>query len=596
MVVCPHCRFESADDSYCDRCNRPLSRSTEPVLPGSVRLGDGRLIDCSGFRGAWPVDCWSPQHVGGDFPCRVYALDRSWWRDLADDVWRRAACSGAVLGPIHVVPLDEGAVVVAEALPDAGHPLLATTAGEDELATLEETLDACRLLTEALRPLHEAGLVWLNFDPAALEAAGGQVRITNLDLQVFPARACPDSLRLSAAYSPPEVCAFRPERIAEPGDVFHLALYAYYRLAGLLLAGFPGQGLEAFDFEIPPLRIYRPGLLPGVAPLLVRALARDPGDRFATPDEFLAAFEQAVERLGEPAPLACLKMHCECGAATAIGRSHELIGLPNQDGHTMLSLSRDRALFVVADGVTSARIGSGDLASEIGVESLAGELARRLLGATGAAQVEAALAEAFLVASNAILQRSLQEGVPPGTDPADLMCSTALVGYAHGDLLTLASAGDSRAFLVRDGQAEQLTVDGDVGCAYLAAGAAPEAVSELGPDALALYSCLGVGKPGPDGRLVCWRERSLPRVNHWRVRPGDVVVLATDGLVEEGVFLEPADLAGLVGAAPLSLPAEELARRLVAAALARHREPSPWEPFGCGDDVTCVVLIWQPVS
>jgi serine/threonine protein phosphatase PrpC len=219
-------------------------------------------------------------------------------------------------------------------------------------------------------------------------------------------------------------------------------------------------------------------------------------------------------------------------------------------------------------------------------------------------QVETVLHKGFLLASQAILQRSLQEGIEAATDTADLMSTTAVVGYLDGDVLTLAGVGDSRAYLIRDGEAEQLTVDGDVRCAHLAAGAPPEAVRELGPDAQALYSCLGVCEVGPAGSLVCCPVRSLPQVHAWRLRPGDVVVLASDGLVEEGVFLEPHDLVRLVCEARLyeqellalildqpPLPAVELARTFVAAARARHRDASSWEPQGCGDDITCIVLI-----
>jgi hypothetical protein len=348
MVVCPYCQHESADHSFCDGCNRPLPRSTGNDLPAAVALADGRLVDCSGFQGTWPADGYAPQFVLGDFPCRVYALGRSWWRDLAGEVRRRATCSVSVLAPVHVVVLDDGAVVVAEALPGATDPLGAV-AGKDDLAALEQTLTACRILASALQPLHQAGLVWLNFDPGALESAGDRLRITNLDLQVFPAAACPDSLRLSTAYSPPEGCAFRADRIGPASDVFHLALYAYYRLAGLLPDGFPGQGLEAFNFEIPPLRIYCPGLLPGVAPVLARGLDRDPAARFGTPGEFLAALEQVVDWLRQFRSLAPpARLRCDCGSDTVIGRSHELGGLPNQDAHTMLSLAPDRTLFIVA--------------------------------------------------------------------------------------------------------------------------------------------------------------------------------------------------------------------------------------------------------
>jgi serine/threonine protein phosphatase PrpC len=115
----------------------------------------------------------------------------------------------------------------------------------------------------------------------------------------------------------------------------------------------------------------------------------------------------------------------------------------------------------------------------------------------------------------------------------------------------------------------------------------PETIRDLGPEAQALYGCLGVSDFDLDGRLVCCPVRSRPRVNRFRLRLGDVVVLCTDGLVEEGVFLAPSDLVLL---SQEGLPAVELARTFVAAARARHRDASPWEPDGCGDDVTCIVL------
>jgi serine/threonine protein phosphatase PrpC len=118
-------------------------------------------------------------------------------------------------------------------------------------------------------------------------------------------------------------------------------------------------------------------------------------------------------------------------------------------------------------------------------------------------------------------------------------------------------------------------------------------VRELGAEATALYSCLGVSDPGPDGKLIPFVARSLPFITHWKLLPGDVVVLCSDGLVEEGVFLDPVELAGLL-ISETDRPASELAELLVQAAKLRHRNPTPWEPEGCGDDVTCIVLVVKP--
>ena len=85
-------------------------------------------------------------------------------------------------------------------------------------------------------------------------------------------------------------------------------------------------------------------------------------------------------------------------------------------------------------------------------------------------------------------------------------------------------------------------------------------------------------------------RRCTPHISRWRLLPGDVVVLCSDGLVEEGVFLEPAELPLLL-ADPAGQSAGEMASRLMAAARLRHRDASPWEPGGCGDDITCIVLV-----
>jgi serine/threonine protein phosphatase PrpC len=65
----------------------------------------------------------------------------------------------------------------------------------------------------------------------------------------------------------------------------------------------------------------------------------------------------------------------------------------------------------------------------------------------------------------------------------------------------------------------------------------------------------------------------------------DVIVLCSDGLVEEGVFLGAKELAELVSAHT----GPGLAVALVEAACALHRPPEE-EAEGSGDDVTCVVV------
>jgi protein phosphatase len=245
---------------------------------------------------------------------------------------------------------------------------------------------------------------------------------------------------------------------------------------------------------------------------------------------------------------------------------------------------------IVADGVTSARVGSGDLASQTACRFLRQQLSERLLQADTLEQLEDELTAACLEASRLILRLSLEQTpLPEGVDLTDLMSTTVVIGVVRGGTLTLASVGDSRAYLVTGSGMEQLTVDDDVRCIHLAAGVPPEEILKLGEEAEALYACLGVAEVGSDGQFHCALERSIPRVIHWPLIPGDIVLLCSDGLIEEGLFLSPAEVFALVSE-HRDLPAQALAERLVAEADGRQRLPTPDRPDGVGDNITCAVF------
>src|SRR5262245_3283894 len=135
MVLCPYCQRQTNDVQFCDHCKALLPSAAEGELPAAVTLPDGRTLDLSGF-GGWPADCSRPLHVPDPTrPLRVYALNRSWWRDLRAAVERRAAMALDILAPIRVVPVADGALVVADALPGAAGAL--PDDREEEIARVE---------------------------------------------------------------------------------------------------------------------------------------------------------------------------------------------------------------------------------------------------------------------------------------------------------------------------------------------------------------------------------------------------------------------------------------------------------------------------
>ena len=587
MVRCPHCQYESTGRFFCERCHQLLPVTFQAALPPVLALPDGHVIDCSSYGGVWPADGWTPRPaVWGDDPCRVYALNRGWWRDVSATVTARAAFSLDVLAPLAVVPVEEAALVVAGGLAGAYPALLDLDPPDaDIFARLDSALAACRLLERALTPLHAAGLVWLGFDPAQLDVAGDRVQIRGLDLVRFPAGVCPSNLQHLSAYKSPEVSSFRDDAIGPATDVFHVCLYLYYRLAGLLPSGFPGGGVEAFDFDLPSLRVYRPDLPVGIVPVLERGLMLDPAARFASVEDLCAALDDAIAR-ARRRQASATPIRIDSAGGTLIGAMHVEIGMPNQDAFGLASPAPDTLFAVVADGVSLATVGTGDRASRIALDRLNSSLPD-LLAETDLAREDEGLRRVFFETSAAILADALGDMPHDGIDPVELMSSTALVGLVRGNVLTLAAVGDSRAYLVADGVAELLTVDGDVRCVELAAGLPPESVRLLGNEAFALYTCLGVGERTPSGTLIPSVERSRPAISRWVLVPGDVVILCTDGLAEEGLFLGADDLARIVGETSGTAAQVEA---LIDAANRCARLPSEQEPYGRGDDITCVVM------
>jgi serine/threonine protein phosphatase PrpC len=365
-----------------------------------------------------------------------------------------------------------------------------------------------------------------------------------------------------------------------PSPVWSLAAYVYCHLAGFP-DGLPGLGPEAFGFCFPPLRVYAPHLPPGIEPAVRRSLSFNPEDRHPSEEAFLEDLAGAIQA-SQARDAWNGRVSLQVTSATRIGLLHELSGIPNQDSMGVFPTGDGLAAFV-CDGVTHALIGSGDLASQTAAACFAGSLPR-LVGLARLEDRASGMLDAFEEAGRAILSRSLS--LPLGRlarDPAYLMSTTALAAIVHGRGMLLACCGDSRAYLVRDGIAEQLTVDGDVRCVQLALGVPPEeAVS--GADGQALYHCLGVAR-GLRAQALHDEERARPALTYLNLLPGDVVVLCTDGLVEEGVFLSPQDLAALVDANP----GPALADLLAESARALHFGPDD-STEGSGDDVTCVVI------
>jgi PPM family protein phosphatase len=209
---------------------------------------------------------------------------------------------------------------------------------------------------------------------------------------------------------------------------------------------------------------------------------------------------------------------------TDVGRTRE----HNEDAFAVADLTANRAtlhpdvrthisgergsLFMVADGMGGAA--AGEIASAMAVDVVLRELERLWVNATrhDPATFAQALKRATAAANAEINAFATQHPEYRG------MGTTATIAGLLGDTLYLAQVGDSRAYLIREGVARQLTKDQSLMQKLVEAGELTEEEAEHSERRNIILQALG-----PEGTVKV-------DLTHQVVRRGDVLVLCSDGL------------------------------------------------------------------
>lgn len=234
------------------------------------------------------------------------------------------------------------------------------------------------------------------------------------------------------------------------------------------------------------------------------------------------------------------------------------VRMVNED-HWMADL--DLGLYVVADGMgghqageVAARLAVAEVAADIAASAdaaFAWPLGRDLDLGPGANRVRHAL----LRANDAVFAAG-------AADPALMGMGTTLTALlVEGEAAVIGSVGDSRAYLVRSAETHLLTHDDTWLASVLGADGARDAAARAHPMRHVLTNVIGT------------RGVGTPEVVALTLHPGDVIVLATDGL--HNVVDDQR-----IGAATAGASVSVAARRLVDDAVTR----------GTTDNVTVVVV------
>jgi len=219
----------------------------------------------------------------------------------------------------------------------------------------------------------------------------------------------------------------------------------------------------------------------------------------------------------------------EAAACSSTGR----VRSSNEDA---FGYRADHGIFVVCDGMGGAA--GGEVASRMTVQAIL----ERMAAGVPAAEARATLLESIAEANRAVLERA-------DRDPGLYGMGTTLVAlYLSPGCALIAHAGDSRCYLVRDGQLERRTHDHSLVDEQMRMGTMTREEAERSPFRSVITRAVGTQK------MVC------EDVQEVETKRGDVFLLCTDGLTRE---VSEEQIAEILQAEP---GLDAAARRLIEAA------------------------------
>lgn len=275
-------------------------------------------------------------------------------------------------------------------------------------------------------------------------------------------------------------------------------------------------------------------------------------------------YEHTVTERPSTATLAPVKpevpLQIAVGAATHVGGRPE-----NEDAISVNDLpavigatdTNERGyLLAVADGMGGYQ--RGEVASKLAIETV-----QTMFAEDPGADLALLLKQAFRRANEKIYEGGLANG------PSSMMGTTLVVAAIRGKYATIASIGDSRAYLARANRMTQITKDHSLVAEQVARGSLTADEARESPHRNILTHALG-----HKAKL----DAKMPSIFELTLLPEDRLVLLTDGFFD---VMPDDDLLQVV----LDNPAEVAVQRLVETAVER----------GASDNVSAVMATVQPI-
>jgi serine/threonine protein phosphatase PrpC len=369
-------------------------------------------------------------------------------------------------------------------------------------------------------------------DVVYLAEARGYVIAT--DAIRYPLEDPPSITLTDTGLYAPETTGVIRGALSERAAVYNLGALLYHALTGLE----PVAGFSTLARDLPKARALHPDLPVGVDPILRRAVARNPDQRWSSASEVLAQLEAAFEADRRRLATSSNSLVApRVSARTDTGVRKAAKNPNNQDRYFVAyDASRSLGLFLVADGVSTCSFGAGDRAAELVVNAAAAVWLELLTDPALDAPASERLDERFERAFVEVVNRANAEIVSevdcrfPGAVQAGakIMASTATAAFLNGARLIVGNVGDSRVYLVGETVIDQVSVDGDRKTSLLRKGRGLDAVLN-GAGLGELTACVGSFEVAAD------RDGITPSpvpVEFFRTHliAGDRVLVCSDGL------------------------------------------------------------------
>ena len=196
-------------------------------------------------------------------------------------------------------------------------------------------------------------------------------------------------------------------------------------------------------------------------------------------------------------------MHLAVSARTDVGRLRK----GNED-NLYADANEHRGLFIVADGMGGHA--AGEVASQMAVDLISSELAD--LNDLTAAEAAQRVSDTLRLANKQVFQRTTKEIDKTG------MGSTASALLLSDTHYLIGHVGDSRIYLVREGEMKQLTRDHSLVQEQVDAGLITQEQARHHPQSNVITCCIGMS------------SEIEPDIIRGETHVGDVFLLASDGL------------------------------------------------------------------